>query len=401
MVEQRHSRRVSGEGSIYSRADGKWVGTVELGWKEGKRARKVVYGSTKREVLSKLKTARQQLEQGIQPTHDRLTVATFLNDWLKAVEMTVRPSTFERYRQVVNVHLVPGLGKHRLSQLSPQQVETFLAGRLKTPKPRQLIVPGSPPKILTPRTVKEIRTILVVALNKALRQGIVGRNVAALVAGPRVPHHEIKPLTAEQSFTFLGAVRGHRMEALYTVALTTGLRQGELLALTWDDLDLEGGLLHVRRALQQVKREYRLVETKTAHSRRSLALTTMAIQALRDHRLRQIEERLAAGSAWDGQWNLVFTSTKGLPLHGSTVTVEFQRLLEQNGLPRQRFHDLRHGCASLLLAQGVELKVIQELLGHSAISVTANTYSHVMGDLKKDAAQRMDAVFVGLGRKPA
>jgi integrase len=231
------------------------------------------------------------------------------------------------------------------------------------------------------------------ALNKAVRWGLVARNVAALVDGPRIPHHEIGPLTPEEARALLEAARGHRMEALYSVAIAIGLRQGEALGLTWQDVDLEAGVLHVRRALSRVEGEYRLVETKTARSRRTLALPTVALVALREHRQRQRIERVAAGKRWDGRWGLVFCTRSGRPLHGPSVTQEFQELLARVGLPRQRFHDLRHACASLLLAQGVELKVIQELLGHSAIAVTANTYAHVMGELKRDAAARMDAVF--------
>lgn len=390
------SRRATGEGSIHRRADGRWAASYELGWAgNGRRLRKTVYGSTQREVADKLRAIRRQVEQGIVPTPEKYTVAAFLSDWLKAVEPTLRPRTFKRYSEVVQHHLIPGVGKHKLSQLGPHHVEAFLAERGKASRRRQANTSGSPS--LSPRTVQEIRTVLVVALNKALRWGLVPRNVAALADGPRVPHQEIRPLTAEQARQMLTAARGHRLEALFVAAVSSGARQGELLALTWSDVDFDTATIHIRRALQRVDRAYRLVETKTARSRRSIALPDVAIRALRDHRRRQIEERLAGGARWDDGWGLVFCTRDGRPLYGPAVTGDFQEMLQKAGLPRQRFHDLRHACASLLLAQGVDLKVIQELLGHSTIAVTANTYSHVMGNLKRDAASRMDAVFRAAG----
>ncbi|MBI5948770.1 MAG: site-specific integrase [Chloroflexi bacterium] len=405
MVEKTKRRRAHGEGGLRERADGRWEGSVEVGFTiEGKRIRKTVYGSTKHEALHKLKTVRTQIEQGIVPAPDRLTVAAFLTDWLGAVETSLRPKTIHRYREVVNVHLIPGLGKRRLAQLTPQHVETFLAVKGRTPRVPQTSSPLTPAEIallkrLSPRTVQEIRTILVVALNKAMTWGLVVRNVASLAPGPRVPYREMSPLTADQARTFLAATRGHRLEALYVVAITLGLRQGEVLALKWDDVDFDAGLLHVRRALQRVDGEYELVETKTAKSRRSLALGSTAHAALRDHRVRQLSERLAAGSGWQAGWNLIFCTKSGHPLHGPSVTLEFQRLLQEFGLPRQRFHDLRHACATLLLSQGVELKIIQEILGHSTIAVTANTYSHVMEERKVDAAARMDTIFSRPGKR--
>jgi integrase len=393
MSEKSKPRRMKGEGSIHQREDGRWVGTLELGWRDGRRARKTVYGATQRETIEKLRAARRQVEQGIDPTPERLTVATFLDDWLQAVQSSLRPKVFHRYQEVVKVHLKPGLGRHRLAHLGPQHVQSFLEAKARVPRVRQANVKGSESRQLSPRTVQEIRTILVNALNKAVKWGLIPRNPAALVDGPRVPHQEIHPLTPEQAHALLGAARGHRLEALISVAISLGLRQGEALALTWDDVDLEAGFLHVRRALQRMKGGYELAETKTARSRRTVALPSVALGALREHHARQLRERLVAGARWDGRWSLVFCTRYGQPLHGPSVTLRFQKLLEEAGLPRQRFHDLRHACASLLLAQGEDLKVIQELLGHSTIAVTANTYSHVMNELKRGAAARMDAVL--------
>ena len=199
-------------------------------------------------------------------------------------------------------------------------------------------------------------------------------------------------LTPEQARAFLEAASGDRLEALYTVALAVGLRQGEALGLRWDDVDLEAGTLTVRHALQRVGGRLRLVEPKTRLSLRNIALPPMVVAALRAHRSRQLQERLWAGSRWQ-EHDYVFASTIGTPLDGTNVTHRLQAILLTAGLPRQRFHDLRHACASLLLALGVHPRVVMETLGHSQISLTMNTYGHVLPSLQRDAADRMDRLL--------
>ncbi|MEX0782130.1 MAG: tyrosine-type recombinase/integrase [Dehalococcoidia bacterium] len=386
-------RRAAGEGAVYQRkSDGKWVGAYYLGWREGRQVRKYVYGATQREVLGKLADVRKRAEKGLDVTNDRMTVEHHLSAWLASIEGSVRPNTFKRYQDVVRVHLIPSLGKHRLVQLTPQHVEAMLRAKQAEQRPRRALRKGRT-RPLTPRTCQEIRTVLGTALRKAQRWGLIDRNAASLAEGPRVPHQEIQPLIIDDAREFLSTVRGNRLHALYTVAITCGLRQGEILGLRWEDIDLENGVLHVRRALQRVDGDSRLVETKTERSRRSVSLPALTVTALREHRVRQIEDRLAAGRKWAERWGLVFCDERGQPLHGPTVTREFQGLLAAAGLPRQRFHDLRHTAATFLLAAGVDLKVVSEILGHSTLAMTADVYSHVVGELKRDAADRMGAIF--------
>ncbi len=179
---------------------------------------------------------------------------------------------------------------------------------------------------------------------------------------------------------------------MYTVALALGLRQGEALGVRWEDVDLEAQTLRVRYALQRIDRKPTFVEPKTTRSRRTLPLPPSIVTALRAHRVRQLEERLLAGERWQ-DWNLVFASTVGTPLDGHNVTHRLQKHLERAGLPRQRFHDLRHCCASLLLAQGVHPRAVMEILGHSQIALTMDTYSHVMPAMLRDAANLMDGIL--------
>ena len=242
---------------------------------------------------------------------------------------------------------------------------------------------------LSPRTCQYARAILRSALGQALRWGIVSRNVATLVEVPRVKRHEIQPLTPEQARTLLATMRGHRLDALFTVALALGLRQGEALGLQWDAVDLDARVLHVRASLQRVEKRWHLVEPKSARSRRTVALPEVLVSALRSHRVRQLEERLAAGARWR-ESGFVFATGIGTPFEPSSLTKAFKALLVKAGVPDIRFHDLRHTAATFLLAQGVDARTIMETLGHSQISLTLNTYAHVLPTLQRDAARLMN-----------
>jgi site-specific recombinase XerD len=225
---------------------------------------------------------------------------------------------------------------------------------------------------------------------------MISRNVAMLVEPPRGPQHEIRPFDPEEARRFLTQIRGDRLEALYSVALALGLRQGEALGLQWRDVDLDRGLIRVVHQLQRVNSKLTLVSLKTDKSRRTLQLPGSTLRGLRDHHARQAAERRQFGDGWQ-DCDLVFTKPDGSPLEGSTVTRMFHRHLGDAGLPQRRFHDLRHSCATLLLVQGVSPRVVMEVLGHSDVSMTLNTYSHVVPQLRREAAARMEEIL-DLGR---
>jgi integrase len=379
----RGRKRGNDEGTVYQRQDGRWVAAVRD--VNGRRVYR--YARTRAEAAAKLTLALKATADGIALPSEQQTVAEFLTAWLEeSARRTLRPSTFRSYRQIVRDHILPEIGNVRLARLSPQQVQRLINHRLESG--------------LSPQSVLYVRGVLRRALNEALRWGLVARNVAALVQPPRVRRYEITPLDAEQAQRLLTAIRGDRLEALFSVALAVGLRQGEALGLRWDDVDLDTGVLRVRHALQAVDGQLVLVDPKTSRSRRSIQLPSLAVDALREHRIRQSAERARVGEAWSDQ-GFVFTSQMGRPLHGATVTHRFQQLLATAGLPRQRFHDLRHGCATLLLAQGVSPRVVMDVLGHSAITLTLNTYSHVVPALQTEAARRMDAALGWHDHKPA
>lgn len=375
------SRRAANEGTIRERKDGRWEARVILTGADGRRRRRSLLARSQKEALAKLQAALGAERGGLPLPPQRLTVGAFLEQWLHdAVRPSVRPSTYASYAGVVRSHLDPGLGHLPLARLSPQQVQTFLNEKASTR--------------LAPGTIRYLRDVLRNGLGQAERWGLVTRNVARLAEPPRAPRREVRPMSPEQVRSFLEAIRGDRLEALYLVAVGTGLRQGEILGLAWPDVDLEAATITVRQALQRVAGTLTLVEPKSATSHRTVALPRIVVDALRAHWTHQLEDRLLAGSRWyDDPRGLVFTSTVGTPMDGIAVTRRFQAVLDRVGLPKQRFHDLRHACASLLLAQGVSPRVVMETLGHSQISLTLNTYSHVIPALGRAAADQMDAVL--------
>jgi len=366
---------------VFKRSDGRWCATIDLGQVDGRRRRKAFYAATRREAAARLTAALKHVQDGVPLVGERQTVGQFLIHWLEnSVRLSVRASTYSGYESKLRMHIIPGLGRVSLAKLGPQDLEAFFSRKLA--------------EGMAPRTIQHLRAIIRAALNDALRWGLVSRNAGSLVDGPRVPHSEVQPFTPEEARSFLEVAKGERLAALYSVAITVGLRQGEALGLRWEDVDLEAGMVSVRAALQHSKGAFHFVEPKSDRSRRRLALPAIAVTALRRHRRLQAEERLAAGPLWE-DWGLVFTTATGRPLQGSAVTRGFQQLLARAGLRRQRFHDLRHACASFLLAQGVHPRVVMETLGHSQIALTMNTYSHVLPALQREAAERMDSVLSG------
>jgi integrase len=222
---------------------------------------------------------------------------------------------------------------------------------------------------------------------------MVPRNVAKLVDKPRVERKPVNPLTPEEARRFLGAIRGHRLEALFTVALALGLRQGEALGLGWKDVDFAAGTLRVRDQLQRIDHKLVLVPPKTAKSRRTLVMPALIVESLREHEKRQVAEKVWAGSRWEESGRLVFANRTGGPTQARHVIEQFHGVLEKAGMRHIRFHDLRHSCATLLLVQGVSPRVVMEVLGHSEIALTMNAYSHVVPELQREAAQRMQAIL--------
>lgn len=341
--------------------------------------RKYFYGSSREEVRRRLGAGIHARESGTLANAGGTSVGDFLDRWLSdVVQPNVRPWTYKGYEVHVRLHLKPTLGRIPLERLQPIHVQQLLNEKSRAG--------------LKPKSVRYILGTLRGALNQALRWQLIARNPASLVDGPRVEQYEINPMSPEDARRFLTSVRGDRLEALYSVALTMGLRQGEALGLRWQDIDLEMGYLRVTKQLQRVDGKLQLVEPKTKRSRRTLALPPSIAKGLALHFERQAQERRIAGQRWIDT-GLVFTTPLGTGIEGTSISKQFHKHLERAGLSQRRFHDLRHSCATLLLVQGVSPRVVMDLLGHSQIGLTMNTYSHVIPDLRRDAAQRMEELI--------
>lgn len=376
-------RRGHGEGSIYQRTDGRWTGSATLGYGPNGRQRKVVYGRTQAEVRDKLRALLTQIESGLPLPDDQLTVGELLDRYLRdVVPGRVAPSTADNYATLARIHLVPALGRTKLAKLTPMDVQGFLRSKLDAG--------------YSASTVRALRKLLVQAIGQAERWGLVSRNVAALTDGPKLPASEGRSLTPAEARRLLEAVRGDRLEACWVVLLSLGLRRGEALGLSWEDVDLDAGVLRVRRALKKEGSRVVLGEVKTAGSRRAVNLPEQVVSQLRGHRARQAEERLALGAAWTDS-GLVFTSTVGTPLDPDHFRKRFAGIAEKAGLGRWRVHELRHSAASIMLAAGVPLEVVSKVLGHASIRITADVYGHVMEPQRQQAADAMGRVLFGAG----
>jgi integrase len=366
------SRRGNNEGTIYKRKDGRW--TAAVGLENG--SRKTFYGRTRQDVSAKLTAALQTRQNGLALPKEKKRLDQFLEEWLRdSAKPSVRRTTYEGYERIVRLHVSPALGQLRLARLTPQHIAKLY---------RALLDKG-----LAPKTVRLIHAMLHRALRQAVRWGLLAVNPADSVDAPRIDRREFRTLDLAETRTFLSAAASDRLSALYVVALTTGLRQGELLGLRWSDVDLDRAILAVRQQVMKLSGEWVYSEPKTSKGRRTVALPGMTVTALRQHKVRQAEERLRCGE-WEDH-DLVFPNLVGRPIEKQNLMRRsFRPILQHAGLPPIRFHDLRHSAATLLLGEGVHPKVVQERLGHSTISVTMDTYSHVMPTLQRDAADRLE-----------
>ena len=369
-------KRGNGEGSIYEhKRHGKKVGyrgSYTIYTLTGPK-RRYISGKTREQVRQKLAKAIAYRDGGLVFDADGQTMGEYLEQWLDtSVRGSVRESTCESYRRQVRRYVIPAIGGVKLKSLSAMHVQGMY---------RSMLDRG-----LSSRTVQYTHAVLHRALKQAMRWGLVPRNVCEDVDRPRLKRDEIQPLDREQTRRLLRAAEGHRLHALYVVAVTAGLRPGEMLALRWSDVDLDVGTLRVNRALSDSE----FAAPKTLRSRRKIELSDTARVALRTHRKRQLEERMQKAGLWKNR-GLIFPSTVGTPLCHRNVVRSFKALLKRAGLPADtRLYDLRHTCATLLLNSNVHPKYVQELLGHASISQTLDTYSHVLKGMDGGVGGAMD-----------
>jgi integrase len=311
---------------------------------------------------------------------ENITVGGYLDRWLNDSDRgSVRTSTYERHEQIIRLHLKPALGRVKLSKLTPAHLQGLYRDK--------------PDSGLSPASVQKVHAVLHKALAQALRWGMVPRNPADAVKAPRPTPEEMRPLSPDEAHKLMDAAHGDKLEALYILAVQTGMRQGELLALKWEDVDLNRGVVHVKRTLVRSRGRIALGEPKTKKSRRPVNLTNVAVEALKTHLGQQLEEIQRLGDLYrdDG---LVFTSGVGTLVNPSNLRRRsFEPLLHRAGLPQIRFHDLRHTCATLLLSRNANPKLVQELLGHATVAITLDIYSLVIPRMGNLTARTMEDIF--------
>ena len=376
--------RGHGEGSVnQDKRTGRWRAELMVGTSaDGKRLRwRGAWHDKRGDARDELTRARADLLKGTLVVGPRQTVAEYLAVYLRdSAAPRLRPRTLESYTRMLEMHALPELGHLRLDKVTPAHLRALY---------RQKLDEG-----LSPRSVQYLHAILRRALRDAERDGVLPRNVAAQVDPPRSARPEQRALTATEGRTLAAAAMGDSLEALYLLALTSGMRQGELLGLQWQDIDWEQSRLAVQRSVSHPHAGgWMFVEPKSKTSRRSVPIHPAILLSLKRHKARQNEQRLSAGSHWEDH-DLIFASAVGTPLNPTNlIRKSFRPLLEKAGLRRVRFHDLRHSTATLLFAGREHPKNVQQLLGHSQITTTMDTYSHAVPGMDEEMVGRLGRVL--------
>jgi len=370
-------------GHIRKRGKDSWEVRVDIGRDPttGKRRQvsRTVRGR-KRDAEALLASLISQHELGIDAPRGRQTVGDFLQHWLREyAKPNTAPKTFRRYEEIVRLHLTPVIGSMSLSKLRPSDIQAVH---------RKVAEKG-----LSARTALHCHRVLKEALQHAVKWQFLSLNPAHRVDAPRPQRHDMAAQRPDDLKRLLDAADKTRYGPLVTVALLTGLRMGELFGLRWLDVDLDDGILRVQQTCQWLSGEgFIFRQPKSHRSTRPVALSPDTVEILRVRRVSYLEERLAAGTAYEDS-GLVFADALGRPLHPHTVWDGWRRIVKAADLPRLRFHDLRHAHASLLMAQGVHPKIVSERLGHSSVSITLDIYSHVAPNLQADAAAGLDTLL--------
>lgn len=348
----------------------------------GKQIQRSITGKTQKEVSKKLKEVTTAIDSGTYTAPSKMTVGEWLDIWTAEYLGGVKELTVSSYKSSIKTHIKPGLGAIKLEALSSHIIQGFY---------NRLLAPAKDRKGLSPKTIKNVHGVLHKSLQQAVANGYIRLNPADSCVLPRAERKELKPLDEQQITTFLQAIRGHRLEDLFTVVLFTGMREGEALGLLWDCVDLNAGTITINKQLQKdfsKGSQYHLVATKNSKSR-TITVAPFVVNTLRKVKLRQLENKIQLGGCWQDS-GFVFTDELGRHLNRSTVYNAFKKVMVQIGSPETRFHDLRHSYAVASIRSGDDIKTVQENLGHATAAFTLDVYGHVTEQMKKESAARME-----------
>ena len=386
MARRKNSRAASGAGSIRQRSDGTWEGRFTVGTNPatGKPVRKSVYGKTQAEVRKKMTERLKMIDEGNYHEPSKLTVSQWLDEWMSVYKCNLAPKTREQYDGYIKNRIKPALGRIALGKLSATQVQRFYNDL------------SNGERAVKPKTVSNIHGILHGALKKAVDLEYIPKNVAEKCVIPKVEKAEIEPFTHAEMMEFLQAIKGHKYEHFYIVALFTGMRLGELLGLSWRQIDFEKGVIVIDQQLQRVNKTHIIKKPKHGKSR-EIAPASLVMDTLRAERYHQLEMRMRNADVWKNEMDLVFTNEIGGHYVGVSVFNCFRRICTKLGRPDMRVHDLRHTYAVNCLQAGDDFKTLQSNLGHHSAAFTLDRYAHFTQDMQRASAARMDAFIEKLG----
>ena len=384
-------KNASGNGTIRQRPDGRWEGRATVGIHPGtgKPIRRSVYADTKTECAKLLRQLVKAVDDGTYQTPNQMTVSQWLDEWIETfVKPSVKPLTLAAYRTSIRTHIVPEIGATRLQSIRGIQIQKLYNHMIE--------------KGLSAKTVKNTSAILHKSFGVAIKQGYLSANPCDAAELPKATNKEITPLTDADIPLFLQAIDTHRFRNAFALCLFGGLREGECLGLSWDQVDFAHRQITVNQQLQKSKEanaQYYISATTKSSKSRTITLPAIAISYLHDEYRRQSENRLRAGAAWDNKWNLVFTDPLGKHLIPVTFYKDFKKIAAAIGRPDARPHDLRHTAATVAIASGADIKSVQSLLGHATASFTLNVYAHSTERMMQDTADRMQAYYDTLRKK--
>lgn len=377
-------RNAQGAGSIRERKDGLWEARYTVGRNPatGKQVRRSVYGKTQQEVRKKLTAITSDLDNGVFTEPSKLTFGNWLKIWLDEYCVSIKPRTKSLYENCIEYRIKPFLGSVKLQKLKPAMIQKFYNDALNGKQDNK--------KAISPKTVKNLHGIVHKALQQAVEIGYIKLNPAAVCVLPKVQKAKINPMDEQQTKLFIKAIANEPLRRLFLVALFTGMREGEVIGLTWDNIDLKNGTIYITQQLQRHDGEYKLMPPKNSKSR-LIVPAPYIMDILKEEQTAQKENRLKAGPLWENKNGFVFTNAIGGHYSQQYVHKKFKNVVQSIEMPSLRFHDLRHTYAVAAIMAGDDIKTVSENLGHASVAFTLDIYGHVTDEMRQSSAERMQA----------